>query len=88
MKYTGRELTHKMCNRCINNSKQWTLEEAMSMHIPNASSESVVSCLEAQLYTEVASWDKNGCPSVHIYIYSLPLVSVLVHTLQTSLSTE
>ena len=47
------------------------------MHIPNASSESVVSCLEAQLYTEVASWDKNGCPSVYPYIYILPLVSVL-----------
>ena len=39
MKYTGRELTHKMCNSCINNSKQWTSEEAMGMHIPNASCE-------------------------------------------------
>ena len=81
MKYTGRELTHTMCNSCINNSKQCTSEEAMAMHIPNALCKSVVSCLEAQLYTEVASWDKNGCPSVYICIYSLPLVSVLVYTL-------
>ena len=81
MKYTGRELTHTMCNSCINNSKQCTSEEAMAMHIPNALCDSVVTCLEAQLYTEVASWDKNGCPSVYLYIYSLPLVSVLVYTL-------
>ena len=47
-----------MCNSCIKNSKQWTSEEAMAMHIPNALCDSVVSCLEAQLYTEVASWDK------------------------------
>ena len=33
------------CNRCINNSKQQTLKEAMAMHILNASSESVVSYL-------------------------------------------
>ena len=88
MKYRARELTNKMCNSCINNSKQWTFEEAMAKDIPNALCKSVVSCLEAQLYIEVDSWDKNGCPSVYIYIYSLPLVSVLVHTREASLSTE
>ena len=66
MKYTGRELTHKMCNSCIKNSKQWTFEEVSAMHMLNASSASVVSCLEAQLYTEVASWDRNGCSSVYV----------------------
>ena len=46
--------------------------------------------LEAHLYTVVACWHKNGCPSIyikHIYIV-LPIVSVLVHTLEASLSTE
>ena len=35
----------QQCNSCINNSKQRMLKEAMAMHILNASSESVVSCL-------------------------------------------
>ena len=40
------------------------------MHIPNALCESVVSCLEAQLYTEVASWDKKWLPfSLYIHIW-------------------
>ena len=68
MKYTSRELTHKMCNSCIKNSKQWISEEAMAMHIPNALCDSVVSCLEAQLYTEVASWDKMAALQF-IYTY-------------------
>ena len=37
---------HKMsktCNNCINNSKQYTLKEAMAMHTPNVSCESDMS---------------------------------------------
>ena len=45
--YTTRYLKpHKMsktCNNCINNSKQYTPKEAMAMHTPNVSCESVMS---------------------------------------------
>ena len=34
---------HKMSKTCITNSKQYTLKEAMAMHTPNASCESVMS---------------------------------------------
>ena len=34
---------HKMSKTCINNSERYTLKEAMAMHTPNASCESVTS---------------------------------------------
>ena len=42
--YTTRFLKpHIMSKTCINNSKQYTLKEAMAMHTPNVSCESVMS---------------------------------------------
>ena len=79
MVYKGNTQVESLLTKCATvtsitvNRKQ----EAMVMHIPNASSESVVSCFGCTTVHWSVHLGSNVCPSV----YKLQLISVLVYTL-------